>query len=177
MGPGDDQVNMKLEGNGHWESWTRTHLLAVCTWTCSSCSQEKNVFLFKAPEKTNSLPTANAVKQLSGVYRNDETSSFFFSPFHFLCGRIPYRQRHSKIVYLWRSWVHRVSASVNITRHFKLFWAVTRKQTDLQTLPKETATTAAYSKAQSWRFSHLCPTLSFILQVWWQARESKHVAA
>lgn len=83
MGPGDDQVNLKLEGNGHWESWTRTHLLAVCTWTCSSCSQEKNVFLFKAPEKTNSLPTANAVKQLSGVYRNDETSPFFFSLFIF----------------------------------------------------------------------------------------------
>lgn len=35
----------------------------------------------------------------------------------------------------------------------------------------------AYSKAQSWRFSHVCPILSFILQVWGQARKNKHVAA
>lgn len=75
------------------------------------------------------------------------------------------------------SLVHWVSASVNITHHLKLFWAVTSKKTDSQTLPKGTVTTAADSKTHSWRFSHLRPTLSSILQVWGQARESKHVAA
>lgn len=69
IGPGDDQVNMKLEGNGAagWSSWTKTHLLTVCTWICCSCSQRRNVFSFKAPVTTTSFLTTNAVNLLSGV--------------------------------------------------------------------------------------------------------------
>lgn len=117
IGPGNDQVNVKLEGNGLRDGvagpgricWLFAHGCAAAVAGREMC------FYSKPLRRPNSLPTTNAVNQLSGVHRKDETS---FLSFHFPCCRVPYWRRHLKIVYLWHSGVCRVSASVNITRHF-----------------------------------------------------------
>lgn len=88
-GPGDDhQVKVNMERTGRWDGvagprhicWLFAHGYAAAVARREMCS-------FKAPETTTSLPTTNAVNQLSGVQRRDETSFLFL---HFLCGRVPY---------------------------------------------------------------------------------------
>lgn len=110
-------------------------------------------FCSKPLEKIDSLPTTKAVKQLSGAYRNDETS------FLWLCGTIPYWQRRADTAYSWGS------ASVNITRHFQLFWAADKHTCKLSQMRLFLQVLVASGEAQARSLSRLCRTLSFVPQV------------
>lgn len=81
IGPGNDQVNVKLEGNGLRDGvagpgricWLFAHGCAAAVAGREMC------FYSKPLRRPNSLPTTNAVNQLSGVHRKDETLFSFLS--------------------------------------------------------------------------------------------------